>query len=219
MPGYIELCVETVLRHYPEARLLDSSAFDSFWEFDRDVPVGHLVVQHRADFVRAYLLYHHGGLWLDSDFVLLRPFDGLTELPPEATFAGYRVDGGDFANNLMFSKPGDPVLRDLYSRVCEHLREGRPITWLEIGSDALRTATEDHPNSVFELDAELVCPIPWHQVRRFEAPGEADVLDASERWGVMLSNNSFSDELRRKPRDEVLRDHTVLGDLLRRALS
>src|SRR5438477_3393650 len=130
MPGYVELCVETVRRHYPEARVLDRAGFDELWEVDRDVPIDHLVPQNRADFVRVYLLRHHGGLWLDSEFVLLRPFDELAGLPPEITFAGYRIDSGDFTNNVMYSRPGDPVLRDCYARVCEHLRAWRPITWL-----------------------------------------------------------------------------------------
>jgi hypothetical protein len=217
VPGYIGLCIETVRRHYPDAHVLDRAAFDELWEADRDVPVDHLGPQHRADFVRAYLLRHHGGLWLDSDFVLLRPFDELARLPPEITFAGYR-DNGEFTNNLMFSRPEDPVVRDFYARVCEHLREQRPLTWLEIGAYALTPAVEAHRDAVFELSADLVCPVPWHQVRSLEQPGDAEGLVAGERWGVMLSNNSVTDELRAKPSEEVLQDDSVLAALLRKAL-
>jgi hypothetical protein len=219
MPGYVELCVETVRRYHPEVRVLDRAAFDALWEVDRDVPIDHLSAPHRADFVRVYLLHHHGGLWLDSDFVLLRPLDELAELPPEITFAGYRIDGGDFTNNLMFSRPGDPVLRDFYARVCEHLREWRPISWLEIGAYALKEAVDAHPGAVFEVRADLVCPIPWHQAQRFEAAGAAEALASPSRWGVMLSNNSVSQELRGKSRETVLQEGSVLGDLLRRALA
>jgi hypothetical protein len=218
MPDYVGLCVETLRRHYPDARLLDGPGFDALWEHDRDVPIGHLGPHHRADFIRAYLLHHHGGLWLDSDFVLLRPFDELAELPAEVTFAGYREDGGDFANGLMFSRPGDPVLRHLYATVCEHLREARPINWLEIGSGALRGGIESHSEAVHELDAELVCPIPWHQAARLEAPGSAEALITPERWGVMLSNASASEQLRQKSREAVLHEDSILGDLLRRTL-
>jgi hypothetical protein len=63
-----------------------------------------------------------------------------------------------------------------------------------------------------------VCPIPWHQASRFEAPGTAEALVTPERWGVMLSNNSVSEQLRQKSREDVLRDDSVLGDLLRRAV-
>ena len=218
VPGYIELCAETVRRHYPDVRTLDREEFDALWETDRDVPIDHLGPHHRSDFVRVYLLHHHGGLWLDSDFVLLRPLDGLANLPEHCTFAGYRIDSGDFTNNLMFSRPGDAVLGHFYALVCEHLRERRPINWLEIGAFALKAAVEAHRSAVYELSADLVCPIPWHQAGRFEQAGDADAL-AAGRWGVMLSNNSVSAELRSKSREVVLEEGSLLGDLLRRALA
>jgi hypothetical protein len=218
MPGYVELCVETVRRHYPAARLLDRAEFDTLWTADRDVPIEHLAAANRSDFVRAYVLRHHGGIWLDSDFVLLRRFHELDELPESVTFAGYRVDGGDFTNNLMYSRPGDAVLAELYSQICEHLRRGAPIRWLEIGSVALRPAVWAHRDSVWELSADLVCPIPWHQSHRFEQPGDARALACAGRCGVMLANHSVSSELRAKPRETVLADGSLLADLIRRAL-
>lgn len=218
-PGYIDLCHETVRRHHPEVRLLDPASFDALWETDRDVPIAQLGPHHRSDFVRACLLRHYGGLWLDSDFVLLRPLAELAELPPDITFAGYRIDGGDYTNNLMFSRPGDPVLADFYAGICLHLREQRPISWLEIGSHALAGAIGAHPASVFELPPGLVCPIPWHRARLFEALGDAASLVGDGRWGVMLSNNSMSDDLRAKSRETVLDGDSLLSDLLRRALA
>jgi hypothetical protein len=219
MPGYVELCIETVRRHQPSLRLLDRSAFHALWAHDRDVPIAHLGVHHRADFVRVYLLRHHGGLWLDSDFVQLRPLHELDALPPGVTFAGFRQDDGWVMNNLMLSLPGDPVMRDFYAAVCEHLREGRPIRWLEIGAHLLAPAITAHPEAVMELPTDLVCPVPWHQVRaRLERPGDAGEL-VNGRAAVMLSNNSLSDELRARSRDAFLEDGTVLSDLLRRALA
>jgi len=219
MPGYVELCVETVRRHYPAARLLDRAGFEELWTADRDVPIEHLGAPHRSDFVRAYVLRHHNGLWLDSDFVLLRRIDELCELPASITFAGYRVDDGDFTNNLMYSRPGDPVLEHLYSRICDHLRSGALIRWLEIGSLALSPAISAHGDVVWEMSADLVCPIPWHEFHRFEQPGHAGELASADRCGVMLANNSASAGLRAKPRDAVLEDNSLLADLLRCALA
>ncbi|HEV7806692.1 MAG TPA: hypothetical protein VGO80_12785 [Solirubrobacteraceae bacterium] len=219
MPAYIELCLETVRRHYPGARLLDRASFEELWTTDRDVPIDHLGVHHRADFVRAYVLRHHGGgLWLDSDYVALRRFHEFGELPPSVTFAGYR-DGGDFVNGLIFSRPGDPVLDGLYARICDHLRRGAPITWLEIGSLALRPEIDAHLDCVWELDPDLVSPIPWHQFRRFEEPGDAGELVSAGRCGVMLSNASATDDLRAKRREEVLGDDSLIADLIRLALA
>jgi hypothetical protein len=36
--GYIELCLETLRRHYPDVRLLDRAAFEALWTEDSDLP-------------------------------------------------------------------------------------------------------------------------------------------------------------------------------------
>jgi hypothetical protein len=218
-PPYVGLCLETVRRHYPAAGVLDRRSFDEQWQHDRDVPIDHLGPHHRADFIRVYLLRHHGGLWLDCDFVQLRPLAGLSELPEGVTFAGYRQDGREFANGLMFSVPGDPVVAHTYAQICEHLRDRRPINWLDIGSLPLNRSIDAYGSHVHELNTDLVCPIPWHQASRFEEAGEAGWLAADHRWGVMLCNNSMSEALREQPREAVIESDSVLGDLLRKALA
>jgi Glycosyltransferase sugar-binding region containing DXD motif len=218
MPPYLELCVETVRRHHPQVSILDPAGFEALWQEDRDVPVAQLGPHHRSDFARAYLLRHHGGLWLDTDFVQLRPLDELLALPEQVTFAGYR-QAEEFTNNLMFSRPGDPVMRDCYEQVCEHLRAGRAIEWLEIGAFPLTVAVGRHRDVVHEIDPDLVYPIPWYKSALFEAAGDAEALVRPHRYGVMLSNNSMSDTFRRKSRGEVMASDALLADLLRRALA
>src|SRR5262249_11420795 len=70
-PPYVALCLEILVRR-AGARVLDRQAFDELWTSERDLPIDDLYVAHRADFVRAYLLAHHGGLWIDADCELLR---------------------------------------------------------------------------------------------------------------------------------------------------
>ena len=219
LPGYVELCLETVLRHHPEAQVLDPSGFDELWELDRDLPIDELDVPTRADFVRLYLLRHHGGLWLDADFVLLRPLGLLVVLPEGATFAGYRVDGESFANNLMYSRLGDPVIRRAYDVACSRLRGGEPVAWGAIGWEALAAGVEAHPELVHEIDSDLVSPVPWRDVHELEAEGDAAALAIPGRWGVMLANQSAGEALRAQAREEMLAGPTVLADLLRRALA
>jgi hypothetical protein len=183
------------------------------------VPITQLGLQQRADFIRAYLLTHYGGVWLDSDFVLLRPLNDLRAVPEPYTFCGYRQEDGRIANNLLFSRPGDRVLADLYERICAHLRAGREVWWSALGQHALNPAINAHPDVVRLIDRELVCPIPWHQHERFEVPGDAEDLVRSPRIGVMLFNAMMGARWGDRSRDDVLAGDSVLGDLLRRALA
>jgi hypothetical protein len=218
MPPYVQLCIETVRKHHPDAQLLDREAFDAMFAIDQDVPLDHLRAEHRADFVRAWLLRHRTGAWLDCDFVLLRPLDRLFEQPESITFVGYRPNESQFMNNLMYSREGDPVVSQFYDFVVDHLRNRRPIDWLELGALPLTTAAEAHATSVAIIPTDLVCPIQWFDVGRFEEPGDASRLASSPRYGVMLANASVSDTLRSTERADVLASDTLLGDLLRRAL-
>jgi hypothetical protein len=69
------------------------------------------------------------------------------------------------------------------------------------------------------IDPELVYPIPWHKAYRYEEPGTAEALVEPPRFGVMLSNNSLTEDMRSTSRDGVLHGDSLLGDLIRRALA
>jgi hypothetical protein len=222
MPPYVALCLETVRRHHPDARLLDRHAYDELrltdaqGEHDLDA-IDHPAV--RADVVRAYLLHRFGGIWLDCDFVLLRPLDDLATLPSGVTFAAFRESGGAFTNALMLAMPSDPVVAELYRRIRAHLRDDLPVTWLELGASALNPAIEMHPAAVLEIEEDLVSPIPWQRAAQFDEPGDGRALDDGRRLGIMLWNASATDDRRQRSQEAVLRGDTLLGALLRHALA
>jgi hypothetical protein len=218
MPGYIQLCVRTVRRCYQSVRLLDRASFDAVQTKDRDVPIDHLGPHHRADFVRAYLLARHGGLWLDADFILLRPLTAIFELPEQYTFCAYQESPDQYANGLLYSRRDDVVAHDYYERVRTHLLEGRPIDWLEIGAYALTPAVSANRDRVYTLPQQLINPIPWNDTWRYEQPGDPAELLEPQRLGLMMSNSSMSADTKAMSPAQVLASATLLGAVLRRVL-
>ncbi len=67
-------------------------------------------------------------------------------------------------------------------RIRAHLSAGRPVTWLELGAYALNPAAAEHSHRVLALDHDLVCPIPWHQLARFERPGDGPGWTTAGGW-------------------------------------
>ena len=73
-----------------------------------------------ADFIRFYALYHHGGIYLDSDVEVLRTFDDLLDLPyfigaekagtPEAAIIGAEK-GCDWIKQCLDYYDGRPFLK------------------------------------------------------------------------------------------------------------
>lgn len=78
-PKKIRRCMETWQKVMPEYRLQlwDTNNFDI-----NSVPFVKQAYEHRkwafaADYIRMYVLYHQGGIYLDSDVKILKPFDPL----------------------------------------------------------------------------------------------------------------------------------------------
>ena len=82
-PTKIAKCLKTWEKYLPgyEIMLWDTKRFDlssSIWvrqAFEKKK------YAFAADYIRFYALYHHGGIYLDSDVEVLKPFDDLLDLP------------------------------------------------------------------------------------------------------------------------------------------
>ncbi len=82
-PAKIARCLETWKKYLPDYQVMlwDTNRFDlnsSVWvkqAFEKKK------YAFAADYIRFYALYHHGGIYLDSDVEVLRSFDDLLDLP------------------------------------------------------------------------------------------------------------------------------------------
>lgn len=77
MPELIVRCVESARRH-AVVTLLDR---ESIGRYVRPSAAADRLpsIAQRADYYRALLLHTHGGMWLDTDTIVLRPLDALFE--------------------------------------------------------------------------------------------------------------------------------------------
>jgi len=226
-PPYIELCLETILRRHPDARLLDRAAFDTLWRHDRDLPIDRLSLNHLSDFVRAYCLAYHGGLYLDVDCVLLRSLDPLLDMAAVHGFVGYREPQGYMSCNFMAARAGSAVARDHYARVVARLRQNNgPLQWLDLASARMNEAIAAHGRDALILPTRSIMPLPWQDsaalaMSRDDAAHEPFL--PVDSWCVMLANKTIHEDSRtrdlpRLTRRALLKDRSFLGFLLRRTL-
>jgi acetyltransferase-like isoleucine patch superfamily enzyme len=76
VPAYLQLCVNTWKKFCPNAEvlILDNSNISDYIDLSYYGPElfsGKFSLPQIADALRAYLLYEHGGIWLDLDTVIL----------------------------------------------------------------------------------------------------------------------------------------------------
>lgn len=82
-PDSIQKCIDSWNKYLPGYELM-------LWNYDRfprgkskwvDQAFDNHKYAFAADYIRLYALYQYGGIYLDSDVEVLRPFDELLELP------------------------------------------------------------------------------------------------------------------------------------------
>lgn len=124
-PADVQRCIDSWRQKLPdyELRLWDFSRFDisqSRWVQEAFAARKYAFA---ADYIRIYALYHFGGIYLDCDVEVLRPYDDLLHLP---YFIGQEKtqEVGDVLIEAatMGFEPGHPLLRDILDYY-----EGRPF--------------------------------------------------------------------------------------------
>jgi len=217
-PPLIDLCLATLRRTFG-VRVLGRHDFDALWTDDRDLDIDRLYVAHRADFIRAYLLRQYGGVWVDADCVALRPVTPLEAELDRYDMVVSREPRGLVATYFMMARPRSPTVRHFYDEVVQHLREKRPIDWLEIGAYPLARAIANHSGRTRVLDSRYIMPVCWSEAASFLAPLDMPPALEPDAYCYMLSNHSLPATAKTTPHAELIAAPNLLGALLRIALS
>lgn len=225
-PPYIDLLHE-IAAHRSGARI-ELVTPDSLHSFLHDVPTALLEIEeiaHKADMIRAMLVHEHGGMWLDSDALVVRDLLGLFELLESYEFVGFEGPVSHLDSrpevkvNCFLARPGSKVV-DEWVRQQHQKLPRTTFAWTEIGSDLLDPIVRKHSNSAKLLPFDLVSPIRWYEVDKFFSK-EVDVAQyLHNSFVVMLSNKTLHDKqskLVNMSRDEILGDSSLIGQLCRGA--
>lgn len=217
LPEWIRLCQESIKKHSGgEFIILDDKSFDQIRTEDRDIPIEKLYVAHRADFIRAYVLKHFGGLWFDSDCIVMFDLKPLLETCKSWDFIAYKQQSGRLSNSLLGCKEDSITANDFYSAIVAKLRKALKINWTEIGETCLYIAyAKKLPR--LRLSTECVCPYCWSN----NAPFLKKKTDEQHSKNYnphalcyMMSNHSIK---WLKGIDDILDDDTLFSFLIRKS--
>ena len=227
MPPLISLCCRTVSAHNENVTLLDRASFDKLFIHDRDIDIDGLAINHKSDFIRAYLLKHYGGLYVDADCVVMRGLAELFDKAMQFGFVGYREPLGYMSCNFMAAVPDGAVITDHYRRVCATLRSRRPLAWLDLASVPMDHAIANRSGQSFLLKTDSVMPVSWQNSDGFcvRGPDEEHAMHHNPHsYCYMLSLNTIKSRLQTRilcymPESDLLSDRYFISFLLRTSLS
>lgn len=182
-------------------------------------------IAHKADMIRALLIYHYGGMWLDSDAIVLSNLNFLFDFLEEYEFVGFN-DNGSFMDkplkariNCFISRPKSKILEQWIT--AQHSKFPRThFEWTEIGTQLLDPIVLKNSDSVKLLNFDLIAPIKYYEVDIFSQKKEIIPL-LENSFIVMLSNKSLEDKksaIRYLSNKDLIEGNTVISSILRKAL-
>jgi hypothetical protein len=220
---YIELCVETISAHHQNVCRLDASTFDELRSKDRDLELSKLKLNHKADYVRAYLLREFGGLWLDIDCIVFASLAPVLDALRICDYIGYRESRyQDPQLGLMASNAGGAIITGHYEKVADFLRSGADPQWLDLSSWPMDQAlSEENWQGYLQLDRRRVAPIGWDDNDNFfveRSDAAHDEVFANDALCYMLYNAMIPGWFKELSAQQILSGPTFLSYLFRRAL-
>ncbi len=149
-------------------------------------------IRYFSDIFRYAALYEHGGLWMDTDVVMVRPFpfrgDYFFNLQWQDAGKGHFVCG-----NVIYAKPYSRHMRALYEQALERFFAAHDTTFGDIGPKLLSDYIASDEGAA--LQEWLFSPmffnsLDWTEVERFNQPIDtlADYLNDERITGIHLWN-------------------------------
>jgi len=221
----LDLCRETMVRHNPDAVLLDAESFAKIRSFDLDLDFSSRCIAHKSDYIRFFLLKQYGGMWVDADCIVMRPLQPVLDCLQVAHFVAYDEGyGHNYGCGLIAAPRDGHHINDIHSRVVKRLRDPRPLHWLELTDGSIKEVVLRHHEGkgFLRLDRNMFEPVSWNGswdaffVERDDEQHAAHFNRVA--YTYMLSNNSLGDRAKTLTRDQLLNGRFFISYVLRKAL-
>jgi len=187
-------------------------------DYIKNIPecFSRLCPAHQADFVRVNVICDYGGIWLDSDTIVMEPLDSLFDMIElKNGFFIKQLDNKHFCNGIFGSKKETPLIVKWKNTISDILRlKGHRIGWCEIGGDIL-----DKFDSTLYNDYEImngknnVFPVDWQDcVKEFiDSPYDNYKNIIRDYQPVLILVNSVYKKLESMEHIQILRSNMPLN--------
>jgi phosphorylcholine metabolism protein LicD len=144
-PAIIDLCYDTVIKHCSESFEIVRLNKDNIESYIPELKhykkyMNNLIIAHKVDIYRIMLLYKYGGIYLDSDIIVLKdPFEIMNKLK-KYDFVGFGCTGyeckngyGNPSNWLLASRPNTNLMGNILNKQLEIIENNKKLDYHDIG--------------------------------------------------------------------------------------
>jgi hypothetical protein len=109
-PGIVKKCIESWKRQLPDYEIIEWNEHNFNIDLNSYVKEAYSAQKYAfvSDYVRVYALYNYGGIYLDTDVEVFKPFDDLLHHP---SFWGFEQENF-IATSTIGSEKGNPLIKE-----------------------------------------------------------------------------------------------------------
>jgi hypothetical protein len=230
-PAYIELCYETVVKNCSKSfeikRLNKDNIKDYIPELkDYEKYLEKLKIAHKVDFYRILLLYKYGGMYMDSDIIVLKDPIEIIDRLYDNEFVGFGCTGnickygyGKPSNWILASRPNSIIMKNILDNLIKRLEYmyeknyydnihyhelGKAIIWMELDKLIKNNKYKYHhyPNSI---DGTRDKNGKWIFNDNFFSNEDLEYDDPEKMLFVVLYNSEISKNIMNMTKDDLLK--------------
>jgi phosphorylcholine metabolism protein LicD len=144
-PAIIDLCYDTVVKYcsnsFEIVRLNKDNIESYIPELEHyKIYMKDLIIAHKVDIYRIMLLYKYGGIYLDSDIIVLRDPVEIMDKLKKYDFVGFGCTGyeckngyGNPSNWLLASRPNTNLMGNILNKQLEIIKKNKKLDYHDIG--------------------------------------------------------------------------------------
>lgn len=141
---------------------------------------------HRADCIRAALLFNHGGLWLDADTVMLWNPDDEFSLEKELVFSVWDKPPKRVLNGYIYAQKGSSIAGAWLLGINKALETFHPanMKWTSFGEAILTPLVDANPDKVHQIPRSTFLPI--------DVDSNVQALFSTDDWKTYIKTNTVA---------------------------
>ena len=230
-PDYVKLCHESIIKQCQKSFNINILNDDNVREYlpnIRDDFFQISQINNKSNYLRYKLLFEFGGIWLDSDLILLKDLKFLTEkllqdktVDLVATASPEYIYKQPESGFIISKKFGTTIgiALDAISNKLNNNHVGHIFPWGSMGPSIIREAVEDQ--KYLHLNSKVLMPIGWQDAKRFLTNESIYETYDENVCGYMLYNEMFKrmqHNIFNMTKDQIMNSSMLISQIFRRAL-
>lgn len=196
-PDYIKMCQESLKNSKMNVITLGKDDFPE---------LNHLKINHKTDYLKAWLISENGGFWIDADMVVMKDLRPLIKLVKQHGFCG--IPG------FFGAKRGNRLAERWFEAI-------KKIDKNPGFSDLIQPLLKDPEFEEFGVfTREMICPI-YHTGDEFWNLFEdldIEKYSTKNNYVFTLYNSQFSDEFKKMKGEDILGQPWLISKVFKKAL-